>query len=102
MLTRASAKAPGQGDLFTEEVSLVLPARLAVEGKILGSATRQQAVPAAQTLCRLRPFTVRRVCGFEPTLKSGETPKILSAKTAATLDADLILLVPNGQRPKRH
>ena len=100
MLRRASAQAPGQDDLFTEDVSLVLPARLAVEGKILGSATRQQAVPAAQTLCRLRPFTVRRVCGFETTLKSGETLKILSAKTATGLDADLVLLVPNAQHPK--
>ncbi len=95
MLTGASAKAPGQDDLFTEEVSRVLPARLAVEGKILGSATRQQAVPAARTLCRLRPFTVRRVGGFETTLKSGETLKILSAKTATMLDADLVLLVPD-------
>lgn len=97
MLIRTTTKAPGQDDLFTEEVSLVLPARLAVEGKVLGSATRQQAVPAAQTLCRLRPFTVRRVGGFETILKSGETLKILSAKTATKLDADLVLLVPNAQ-----
>lgn len=100
MVTRVIAKAAGQDDLFTEEVSLVLPARLAIEGKILGSATRQQVVPAAQTLCRLRPFLVRRVGGFETTLKSGETLKILSAKTATTLDADFILLVANAQHPK--
>lgn len=100
MLIRATTKAPGQDDLFTEEVSLVLPARLAVEGKVLGSATRQQAVPAAQTLCRLKPFTVRRVGGFETILKSGETLKILGAKTATKLDADLVLLVPNAQHSK--
>ena len=52
MLTRASAKAPGQDDLFTEDVSLVLPARLAVKGKILGSATRQQATLRVQVFQR--------------------------------------------------
>jgi superfamily II DNA or RNA helicase len=97
MLIRTTTKASGQDDLFTEEVSLVLPARLGVEGKVLGSVTRQQAVPAAQTLCRLRPFTVRRVAGFETILKSGETLKILSAKTATKLDAELVLLVPNAE-----
>lgn len=65
MPAQETAKAPGQDDLFTEDVSLLLPARLAVEGKVLGSSTRQQAVPAIQTACRLKPFTVRRVGGFE-------------------------------------
>lgn len=100
MLTRASATAASQDDLFAEEVSLRLPARLAVDGKVLGSATRQQAVPATQVLCRLKPFTVRRVGGFETSLKSGETLKILSAKTATQLDADLVLLVPGAMHPK--
>ena len=48
----------------------------------MGSVTRQQAIPATETVCRLRPFTVRRVCGFETILESGETLKILSAKTS--------------------
>jgi superfamily II DNA or RNA helicase len=99
MLRRATAKAPGQDDLFTEDVALLLPARLAVEGKVLGSSTRQQAVPAVQTICRLRPFTIRRVGGFETTLKSGETLKILSVKTMTKLDADLVLFVPRAQHP---
>lgn len=100
MLTRASATAAGQDDLFSEEVSLRLPARLALDGKILGSSMRQQAVPATEAVCRLKPFTVRRVGGFEAILKSGETLKILSAKTATQLDADLVLLVPDALHPK--
>ena len=97
MLTRRIVTVPEQDDLFSEEVSLLFPARLAIEGKVLGSVTRQQAIPATETVCRLRPFTVRRVCGFETILKSGETLKILSAKTTAKLDADLVLLVPDAQ-----
>ncbi|OPF90512.1 hypothetical protein I8G32_02271 [Rhodopseudomonas palustris] len=96
MLTRATAKAPEQDDLFSEEVTLLFPALLALEGRLLGSAVRQQAVPSALTPCRLKPFTVRRVSGFETNLKSGETLKIISAKTAASLDADLVLLVPGA------
>lgn len=100
MLTRASATAAGQDDLFSEEVSLRLPARLALDGKVLGSSTRQQAVPATEAVCRLKPFTVRRVGGFETILKSGETLKILSAKTATQLESDLVLLVPDALHPK--
>ncbi|MBA4174890.1 MAG: helicase, partial [Hyphomicrobium sp.] len=96
MLTRATAKAPEQDDLFCEEVTLMFPALLALEGRLLGSAVRQQAVPSALTPCRLKPFTVRRVSGFEANLKSGVTLKIISAKTAASLDADLVLLVPGA------
>jgi hypothetical protein len=72
MLTRATAKAPEQDDLFSEEVTLLFPALLALEGRLLGSAVRQQAVPSALTPCRLKPFTVRRVSGFETNLKSGD------------------------------
>jgi superfamily II DNA or RNA helicase len=86
-------------DLFDPEVDLLLPARLAVEGKVLGSAVRQLAVPAQRVRCRLRPFAIRRVSGHETTLKSGETLKIISAKTATPLDADLILLVPGAAQP---
>lgn len=100
MPARPNIKAPGQDDLFTEVVSLRLPARLAVEGKVLGSSTRQQAAPSIQTVCRLKPFTVRRVGGFETILKSGETLKILSAKTTTKLDTELVLLVPNAKHPK--
>ncbi|WP_206455651.1 DEAD/DEAH box helicase [Aurantimonas marina] len=100
MHARTDATAPGQDDLFTEEVSLPLPARMAVEGKVLGSTTRQQAVPSTEAICRLKPFTVRRVGGFETTLSNGQTLIILSGKTATKLDADLILLVPEAQHPK--
>ena len=92
MLTRPSATAASQDDLFSEEVSLRLPARWAVDGKVLSSLTRQQAVHAAEAVCRLKPFTIRRVGGFETILQSGEALKILSAKTATQLDADLVLL----------
>ena len=61
MLTRATAKAPEQPDLFSEEVTLLFPVLLALEGRLLGNAVRQQAVPSALTPCRLKPFTVRRV-----------------------------------------
>jgi hypothetical protein len=77
-----------QDDLFNQEVSLLLPARLAVDGKVLGSAVRQLAVPARRETCRLRPFSIRRVNGYEATLNSGETLKIISARTATRLDAD--------------
>ena len=100
MHARTDATALGQDDLFTEEVSLLLPARMAVEGKVLGSTTRQQAVPSIEAICRLKPFTVRRVGGFETTLSNGQTLIILSGKTATKLDADLILLVPDAQHPK--
>lgn len=100
MLTRANATVAGQDDLFAEEVSLRLPARLALDGKVLGSPTRQQAVPATEAFCHLKPFTVRRIGGFETTLESDETLKILSAKTATKLDADLVLLVPDALYPK--
>jgi hypothetical protein len=95
----ATAKAPGQDDLFTEEVPLLLPTRLAVEGKVMDSSTRRQDVPAMQTVCRLKPFTVRRAGGFETILKSGETLKILSAKTATKLEAGLASF---GARACRH
>jgi hypothetical protein len=81
-------------------VPLLLPARLAVEGKVVGSTTRQQDVSAMQAVCRLKPFAVRRVSGFETILKSGETLKILSVKTATKLEADLVLLVPTAEHPK--
>lgn len=100
MHARTDATAPGQDDLFTEEVSLLFPARMAVEGRVLGSTTRQQAEPSIRAICRLKPFTVRRVGGFETTLSNGQTLIILSGKTATKLDADLILLVPDAQRPK--
>lgn len=100
MHARTDATAPGQDDLFTEEVSLLLPARMAVEGRVLGSTTRQQAEPSIQAICRLKPFTVRRVGGFETTLSNGQTLIILSGKTATKLDADLILLVPDARHPK--
>lgn len=100
MPTRTTNTAAKQDDLFAEEVSLRLPPRLALHGMVLGSLTRQQGVPAAQAICRLKHFTIRRVGGFETTLSTGETLKILNAKTATQLDADLVLLVPGALHPK--
>lgn len=88
-----------QDDLFNEEVSLLLPPRFATDGKVLGSPVRQLAVPASRETCRLRPFSIRRVNGYEAILQSGETLKIISAKTASQLDADLVLLVPGASLP---
>jgi hypothetical protein len=47
------------------------------------------------------PFAVRRVNGYETTLESGEILKIISAKTATSLEADLVLLVPGATEPER-
>lgn len=93
MLSRGRPTTSGQDDLFNPEFELLLPPRLAVEGKVLGSPVRQLAVPALRLRCRLRQFAIRRVVGYETTLPSGETLKIISAKTTTPLDADLILLV---------
>jgi superfamily II DNA or RNA helicase len=90
-----------QDDLFNQEVSLLLPARLAVDGKVIGSAVRQLAVPVRRETCRLRPFSIRRVNGYEATLNSGETLKIISARTATRLDADLVLLAPGAPEPSK-
>lgn len=90
-----------QDDLFNKEISLLLPARYAVDGRVLGSPTRQLAVPAWRETCRLKPFSIRRVNGYEATLKSGETLKFISSRTATRLDADLVLLVPGALEKAR-
>lgn len=74
----------------------MLPPRLAIDGKVLENPIRQLEVPALRETCRLRPFSIRRVNGYEATLKSGATLKIISARTATNLDADLVLLVPGA------
>lgn len=82
MASRERHASSAQNDLFHEEVSLLLPPRLAVDGRVLGSPVRQLAVPSLRETCRLRPFSIRRVNGYEATLKSGETLMIISARTA--------------------
>lgn len=101
MSSRRRSVSSAQNDLFNEEVSLLLPARLAIDGRVLGSPVRQLAVPALRENCRLRSFSFRRVNGYETTLKSGETLKIVNARTATRLDADLVLLVPGASEPSR-
>jgi hypothetical protein len=101
MASRKRAAGSSQDDLFNPEVELLLPARLAVDGKVLGSPVRQLAVPAQRVRCRLHRFAIRRVNAYETTLKSGETLKIISAKTSTPLEADLILLVPGATKPAR-
>jgi superfamily II DNA or RNA helicase len=101
MVSRKDPAGSIQDDLFNEEVSLLLPPRLAIDGRVLGSPVRQLAVPALREACRLRRFSIRRVNGYEATLKSGETLKVINAKTATRLDADLVLLVPGALEPPR-
>jgi len=101
MASRKRPPSPAQDDLFNEEVSLLLPPRLTINGRVLGSPVRQLAVPSLRETCRLRPFSIRRVNGYEAILKSGETLKIISARTATQLEADLILLVPGASEPSK-
>ncbi|WP_315765969.1 DEAD/DEAH box helicase [Bradyrhizobium sp. SZCCHNS2005] len=101
MASRKRPTGSNQDDLFNPEIELLLPARLAVNGKVLGSPVRQLAVPAQRVQCRLHPFAIRRVNGHETTLESGEILKIISAKTTTPLKADLILLVPGATEPER-
>ena len=101
MASRKRPAGSNQDDLFNPEVELLLPARFAVDGKVLGSPVRQLAVPARRVRSRLRPFAMRRVNGYETTLESGEVLKIISAKTATPLEADLVLLVPGATEPER-
>lgn len=91
---------PTQEDLFHEEVLLLLPERFAINCKVLNNPVRQLASPEARELCRLRPFSVRQIVGYEATLSSGETLRIISAKTATQLNVDLVLLVPGALEPK--
>lgn len=100
MASRKQQTVNGQAGLFDDEVRLLIPQRLAVEGKVLGSPVRQLEVPSSLETCRLRPFAVRRVNGYETTLSSGESLKIINSKTATELDADLVLLVPAAAEPK--
>lgn len=101
MSSRKRLGSSTQDDLFDAEVSLLLPPRFAVDGKVLGSPVRQLAFPALRASCRLRTFSIRRVDGYETTLKSGETLKIISNKTATQLEADLVLLVPGATGPSK-
>lgn len=101
MSSRKRPAGSSQDDLFNPEVSLLLPLRLAVDGKVLGSPVRQLAAPPLRVSCRLQSFSVRRVNGYETTLKSGETLKIITARTTTQLDADLVLLVPDATEPSK-
>lgn len=101
MASRARSNGPNQYDLFNPEVELLLPARLVIDGKVLGSPVRQLAVPARRARCRLSPFAIRRVNGYETALESGEILKVISAKTTTPLEADLILLVPGATEPEQ-
>jgi len=101
MASRSRSIGSTQYGLFDSEVNLLLPLRLAVDSKVLGNPVRQLAVPAQYVSCRLRPFSVRRVNGYETSLKSGETLKIISTRTATELEADLILLVPGATSPSQ-
>lgn len=99
MAPGSRSTSPTQTDLFDEEVSLLLPSRLAIRGNVLGSAVRQLSTPAIRETCRLRRFSTRKVTGHETTLKSGETLKIISARTVTQLDCDLVLLVQGASQP---
>lgn len=92
MASRKRPASSSQDYLFSEEVSLLLPVRLAIAGRVLGSLVRQIAAPALRETCRLRPFSMRRVNGYEATLKSGETLKIISARRATLLKREKLRL----------
>ncbi|MEY9772135.1 hypothetical protein ABIA14_004476 [Sinorhizobium fredii] len=68
MASRNRPASSVQDDLFNEEVSLLLPPRLAINGRRLGSPVRQLAVPALRETCRLIPFSIWRVNGCETSL----------------------------------
>lgn len=101
MASRTRSNGPSQDDLFNPEVELLLPARLIIDGRVLGSPVRQLTVPARRVRCRLRRFAIRRVNGYETTLDFGEILKVIGAKTATPLEADLILLVPGATEPEQ-
>jgi len=90
-----------QNDLFNETVSLTLPPRFAVQGKVLGSSVRQLLNPESCESCSLRPFSIQRVNGYETILSSGETLKIINTRTSTQLDSDLVLLVPGESKPSK-
>jgi len=88
-----------QDELFSEVITLLLPQRFAIDGRILGSAVRQLSAPSRYETVQLRPFSIRRVSGYEATLSSGESLKVINARTSTSIDADLVLLVPGASRP---
>ncbi|MCV0062827.1 hypothetical protein KUC69_30985 [Pseudomonas aeruginosa] len=90
---------PTQEDLFHEEVSLLLPERFVINCKVLNNPVRQLARPETRELCRLRPFSLRQIAGYEATLPSGEILRIINTKTSAQLNVDLVLLVPGASDP---
>ncbi|HCL3894426.1 TPA: DEAD/DEAH box helicase family protein, partial [Pseudomonas aeruginosa] len=90
---------PTQEDLFHEEVSLLLPERFVINCKVLNNPVRQLARPETRELCRLRPFSLRQIAGYEATLPSGEILRIINTKTSAQLNVGLVLLVPGASDP---
>lgn len=87
-------------DLFTEDVVLRLPPRFAIKGRILGNPIEQLLSCSVEFSCRLRPFSVKRIGGFETSLPSGEHLRIVARKTAANLGEGLVLLVPDALFPR--
>lgn len=96
MSRRRQSSSMGQFGLFTEEVELLLPPLYAIQGKILNSRVQQIAVPARREKVVLTKFNMMRIEGFETRLSTDEHLRIIAAKTATNLDADLILLVPGA------
>ncbi|MBU1230247.1 MAG: DEAD/DEAH box helicase family protein [Proteobacteria bacterium] len=101
MSSRNRSGSPIQYGLFDSESHLLLPPLFAIGGKILGSSVRQLAVPAQQSSCLLRPFSNRRVNGYETTLSTGKSLKIISVKTTTEFDSDLVLIVPGAATPSQ-
>lgn len=101
MSSRNRSGAPAQYGLFDSESRLLLPPQFAIDGKVLGSSVRQLAVPGQQINCVLRPFSTRRVTGYEATLKNGKLLKIISAKTTTELASDLVLITPGATTPSQ-
>lgn len=93
----ASAGFSGQIGLFDAPVTLRIPPRYALEGRVLGSIVRQLRVPGSVEQLHLTAFSVQRVSGFETRLASGEHLRIIAQRTATRLEADCILLVPGAR-----
>jgi superfamily II DNA or RNA helicase len=84
-------------DMFSEDVVLALPPRLALAGRIHGSRIEQLSQPGTEISCRLQPFSTKRVSGFEGGLPSGERLRIIPRTTSTDLGDALVLLVPDAQ-----
>jgi hypothetical protein len=94
---RSHADSPAMDDMFAEAVTLALPPRLSLQGRILNNRIEQLLEPAAQIRCRLQPFSTKRVSGFVTNLSSSARLYVISRKTTTDLGDGPVLYVPGAQ-----